>query len=204
MDARRNENGIRHTYLHTKWHYIYSETSCRAFPIFLLHYIFCKGKIQEEVIELFFNLPDKCSDSVAEQDCDAEGEFENLEETVLSTEAQALENEAVQPSISEARFEFDKETNDQDELHYDSDTDTEEVTVDWSYDSSAFAGRTPIFDVEPSVKANSTSADSVLVCFEEIFNDGIVNNIVKQTNLYASQDRVKRCNGRKVNSASTN
>lgn len=43
-----------------------------------------------------------------------------------------------------------------------------------------------------------------MVCFEHIFNDGIVNNIVKQPNLYASQDRVKHCNNKKVNSASTN
>ncbi|XP_063219241.1 piggyBac transposable element-derived protein 4-like [Bacillus rossius redtenbacheri] len=180
----------------------------------------------EEALELYFALPSDTDDSDRDPDEGAEEEFcliENQESSFWTSDLQPgtstepssvhivdqvsdrLGRSITQCSTSRApsnscRENVESRNDDRDS----SDTEVEQMDEDWSQDASQFDSLAVNMDVDGEVTPILTRTSTEKDFFMQIFSKKITEDIVEQTNLYATQVKMKRRSGSDISETTSN
>lgn len=148
----------------------------------------------EEALEFFFGLPDNEEDSEVEADDYASTELAELEKSTVSNTVHLSEDERMANST-----EVNSVTQQDEVISVDNEcmqecqtlSVSEEEDGEWNKDTSYFDNLQTDFSKTPCTRFSSSSTDKEIFYFSKIFTDDIIQDIVQETNRYATENALR-------------
>nr|CAH7762126.1 unnamed protein product [Callosobruchus chinensis] len=153
---------------------------------------------REQALQYFFSLPDNEQDSDEEPDEGANEELDTLEfldsSNTSNSASTSRENTPNPPGLENYLGSVSPEVPMLEENNEDSDGESNEVTFSWTRNCEHLHEINMDFDKTAEAAPHFSRNDKEIDYFGQIFNADILDLIVEQTNLYASQDLSRKSN----------
>lgn len=150
----------------------------------------------EEALEFFFGLPDNGEDSEVEADDYATTELAELGQSTVNNSVHLSEDEQMANSTEvnsvllqeEEVISFDDECVQECQILS---VNEEADDAEWDKDTSYFDNLQTDFSKIPCTRFSSNVTDKEIFYFSNIFTDDIIQNIVHETNRYATENVIR-------------